>query len=336
MTKKIFLIALMIILLASCTNTPKDHYTEGNPSEIRKAFDKMLDDYYEEGLKLDPVTATFAGDGRYNNLFPNYLSEEYRATKKAYYTGYLKKLSLYKDTDLTESQRISKAILKWECNINLEGLSFRTDLFPIDQMWSVNLVMGQFAGGKSAQPFNTVQDYNNWLERLDGFLDWMDTAEVRMKEGIKLGYVLPKSLIVKVIPELGALAKNNLQNHLFYTPVKNFPASFSEPDKKTLTEKYSAMTSQRIIPAFKKLYDFVRTDYLNAGRETSGIWDIPNGEAYYRHQIKACTTTNMTADEIHQLGLKEVARISAEMEKVKDQVGFKGDLKSFFHFVRTD
>jgi uncharacterized protein (DUF885 family) len=303
---------------------------------INISFNQMLDEYYEDGLKLKPIDATFAGDSRYNNSFPNFLSDEYKSEIKAYYSNYLGKLSQFNDEDLSDSEKISKAVLKWECEINLNRLTFRQELFPIDQMWSVNLIMGQFASAYSAQPFNTVEDYNNWLQRLEGYLVWMDYAEMRMKEGMELGYVLPKSLIVKVIPQLEALTVDDLENHLFYDPIKNFPESFSAEDKKMLTEAYSTMLTEKLIPAYKRLYRFMSTDYLEAGRESSGIDAIPNGKAYYIHQIKTYTTTNMTADEIHQLGLNEVARILLEMEKVKAEVGYEGDLRSFFDFVRDN
>ena len=328
---------LFFVLLLSCINsTNQNKNTKKKSLKIQKEFDLMINDYYEEDLKLNPINATFAGDNRYNNSFPNFLSDEYREALKAHYERYLEKLSRYNISTLTEDEQISKEVLKWECQINLKELSFKEDYFPIDQMWTVNLVMGQFASGKSAQPFKTVDDYKNWLERLDGFLVWLETAEVKMREGMELGYVLPKSLILKVIPQLNALTTGDIQNHLFYQPVNNIPESFSDADKVELTEAYTKIISDRIIPEFKKLHDFMQNEYQVAGRETSGIWDIPNGEEYYKFQIKKYTTTNMTADEIHQLGLKEVERISSEMEKVKQQVGFNGDLKSFFNFVRND
>ena len=197
------------------------------------------------------------------------------------------------------------------------------------------MLIGQYASGSSAQPFKTVEDYKNWLRRVDGYLTWMNSAQQRMEEGIKAGNVLPKSLIVKVLPQLKAMTNTNIKEHLFYSPIKNFPDSFSDKDKQELTELYTNNIKNRIIPAYSKLYDFMSTKYLDAGRLTSGIAAIPNGDAYYQHQIKLYTTTNMTADEIHQLGLSEVARILTEMEKVKTEVGYKGDLISFFDYVRN-
>src|SRR5690606_14622308 len=110
-----------------------------------------------------------------------------------HYAKYKEDVSMFKDEDLNEIEKMSKSVLLWECNIHLETLSFKNGLyFPIDQMWTVNLVMGQFASGSSAQPFKTVEDYNKWLHRVDGFVIWLNTAESRMKEGMAAGYVLPK------------------------------------------------------------------------------------------------------------------------------------------------
>lgn len=336
-TNQIITILLAVVLFTACKNESKEKKETKTENNVSAAFNKILDNYYQEGLKLNPLAATFSGDTRYNDSFPNFLSDEYTSELKKYYTHYKEEASKFNDADLSETEKMSKDILLWECNINLEALTFKNSTyFPIDQMWSVNLMMGQLASGSSAQPFKSVEDYNNWLKRLDGYVVWLNSAESRMKEGMAAGYVLPKSLIVKVVPQLKAMTEPNLEKNLFYSPVKNFPENFSAEDQKQLTEAYSKMVSEKIIPAYQSLHDFMAGDYLKAGRATTGITDTPNGEAYYKHQIKLYTTTEMTADEIYQLGLSEVARISSEMEKVKEQIGFKGDLKAFFNFVRTN
>lgn len=333
---KITLIVALVIMFSACKNKSNETATKTD-IDVSSNFNKMLDNYYEEGLMLNPLNATFSGDNRFNNNFPNFLSDEYGAELKNYYTNYKNEASKFENSTLTETEKMSKDVLLWECNINLETLTFKNSLyFPIDQMWTVNLVMGQLASGKSAQPFKTVEDYRNWLERVDGFVIWLNSAENRMKEGLAENYVLPKSLIVKIIPQLKAMTEPNLEKNLFYSPINNFPDNFSEEEKKSLTEAYSQMVSEKIIPAYQSLYNFMSGDYLDKGRNTTGIADTPNGEAYYKHQIKLYTTTEMTADEIHNLGLSEVARISAEMEKVKQQIGFKGDLKDFFNSVRSN
>ncbi len=323
---------MALIAMASCKNEPK---TEETPSKSAE-FATVLDNYYEDGLKLNPLQATMAGDHRYDDSFPNMLSDVYKGESKAYYEGYKEKLSQFPDESLTESEQMSKAILLWECNINLDEFNFNADLTPIDQMWSPNLFVGQLASGSSAQPFNTVEDYENWMKRVDGYLEWLSSTETKMKEGMEKGHVLPKSLIVKVLPQLQSQTGKGLDQHLFYQPIKNMPADFTEEQKVSLTKAYEDMITNKVIPAYESLYNFMSTDYLKAGRESSGIQGEPNGDAYYAHQIKKYTTTNMTAAEIHELGLSEVARIRSEMEKIKEQVGFEGDLKAFFDYVRNN
>ena len=334
--KKIFLTILTTAtLLTSCKQEKKEVII--TPVKENTAFNQLLKDYNEGKLKLNPLNATFAGDNRFNNQFPNFLAEDYQKKSKEFFTTYKTKLASFKNTDLTESEQMSKAVLDWDCNMALAQSSFKNDvLMPVNQMWTVNLTMGQLASGSSAQPFKTVADYENWLGRLDGYYNWMQTAIKSMRQGIKEGYVLPTSLIKKVVPQFKTLAETKLENHLFYSPIKNFPKDFSEEEKIRLTNAYSKELKDKLIPIFNSMYTFLKTDYLAAGRSDSGISGIPNGKEYYNHSIKNYTTTTMTADEIHQLGLSEVARILSEMEKVKEEVGFKGTLKEFFNDVREN
>lgn len=323
-----FLIVIALSNIYACKEEKKTIEVPYPPiSEVFEA-------YYQDGLKMNPIQATFMGDTRYNDTLPNFLSETFRSKSKQFYTDYKTKLSNYPDSLLTESERLSKAIMQWDCDVNLEGLTFE-EYTPIDQMWSLNLMIGQLASGNSAQPFATVQDYQNWLARLNDYLDWLNMTEVQMRKGMQTGNVLPKSLIKKVLPQLKSMTEPELEDHLFYSPIKNIPETFSENDKTDLTAAYRAIITEKIIPAYQKLYDFMASEYLESGRESSGIANTPNGDAYYRHQIKKYTTTNMTADEIHQLGLNEVARIRSEMEKTKNQVGYTGSLKSFFDHIRN-
>lgn len=332
--KKIILTCVIIVILVSCKK--ESDATTATTNNKNPEFSKMMDAYYQEDLKLNPIAATATGDSRYNNSFQNTLSEEFRNENKAHYTKFLNELKAFDDANLSESEKLSKEVLQWECEINIKGYDFRQDYLPLDQMWTINLYMGQFASGTSAQPFKTVKDYQNWLQRVDGYLSWLSTAKEKMKEGMAKGYVLPKSLIVKMIPQFEAIAKEDVTSNLFYSPINLMPKSFSENDKKELTAQYTNLVQNKIIPAYKDMYLFLKNDYLKNGRTSSGIAAIPYGNAFYDYQIKKYTTTTMTADEIHQLGLKEVARILAEMEKVKTEVGFNGDLKSFFNDVRTN
>ena len=306
---------------------------ENNPAS---SFAALLESYYEDNLRLNPLQATFEGDNRYNDQFFNDLSAEGEQKLRQHFQKYLAALALVDDEVLSDSQRMSKAVLGWELDINQAALDFDKDLTPIDQMWSVNLTMGQLASGASAQPFKTVADYKLWMARVNAYLEWLASTQEKMQAGIEQAYVLPKPLIKKVLPQLAAMTNPDVDKHLFFAPAKNFPESFSIEDKQQLTAAYTAMVEERVVPAYARLHQFMSTEYLAAGRDGSGIDEVPNGDAYYRHQIKRYTTTDMTAEQIHQLGLSEVARILLEMEKVKAQVGYAGDLKSFFNYVRSN
>jgi len=329
-------IICIITALISCKNDKTQETTSTTTSEKSTEFGAMLNDFYEEGLKLNPLAATSAGDNRYNNLLPNVLSDDFASKTKTYYQNFKSKAKSYSNEQLNNTQKLSRDILIWDCNINLERLDFREDLTPINQMWTQQLTIGQMASGKGSQPFKTVEDYNNWLQRVDKYLEWLTSAEAKMKEGIEAKHVLPKTLIIKVIPQLETIATTTLHNHLFYQPIKNLPKKFSAEDKKRLTKAYANMVENKVVPAYTSLLNFMSGEYLKAGRTTSGIGDTPNGDAYYKHQIKLYTTTEMTADQIHNLGLSEVKRILGEMEKVKTQVGYKGDIISFFDYVRNN
>lgn len=326
---------LMVCLFCIGCETEKPKQLPADPMVIQHEFAQLLEDFYDGTMALDPLKATSIGDHRFDAEFPEYLSKSYKDSSIAFYKKFKKKALSFDNQYLKPYDTISKSIIVWECDIHLQSLKFRSELFPLDQMWSRNFVMGQFASGHGAQPFKTVEDYQNWLKRLDGFVGWLDAAEKRMKEGASLRFVLPSSLIIKVVPQLKAMCVTNVEDHLFYSPVKNFPTSFSKEDKEQLTLEYAAMLSDKLIPAFTRLHDYVSTDYLNEGRNSSGIDALPNGKDYYKVAIKKYTTTNFSADEIHQIGLDEVARISSEMNQIKDTLKFEGSLVEFFDHVRN-
>ena len=327
--KNLILFCLLFFAISSCDQ-------KSTKIENNLEFNNILENYYQDGLKLNPINATNEGDSRYNDKFPELITNDYKNKQEKYYNKYLNEVSKFKMNDLSDVDKMSKSILEWECKTNLKSLSFNTQYTPIDQMWSIHLIVGQLASAEGAQPFKTISDYNNWLVRLDGYMKWLEDAEIKMKEGMSDGYVLPKSLISKVIPQIKALTNSDLKNNLFYSPINNFPSDFDKETKSKLNKIYSLKIKEKLIPAHDKLYQFLKNEYLKEGRLSSGIDDVPNGKELYKHLIKVFTTTDMTADEIHSLGLLEVARISSEMIEIKNEVGFKGSLKEFFNYVREN
>ena len=321
----------LLLTTFACTSDPAP-VSETKPN-TRAQFDTLLVQYNEDNLKLNPIEATFQGDKRYNAQLPNYLTQENKGKTRRTLERYRTELQKINRSALDPTQQISYDVLKWETDIALAGLDFKTELLPLDQFSGFHLMIGQLASGQSAQPFETPEDYENWLARVGAFREMLDTAVVNMRAGVEQGYVLPASLIVKLQPQLDDLTAEPLEEHLFYGPVLNMPTTFSDEDRERYTKRYRRMIEE-VTESFRNVSNFVRDEYAAAGRESSGISEIPNGAAYYQHLIKEYTTTDMTADEIHQLGLAEVERISKEMEKVKRQVGYQGTLLQFFDHVR--
>ena len=323
---------LILICFESCQQTKSGKVSE----ETSKSLNKLFEEYYDGYMQLNPVWATEFGDYRFNDLFPNFLTQSYIEKLRDFYTSCKEKLAEYDQSELSESDRLNLDILKWECDIGLEGLNFKQELLPINQFASVDLYLATMAGGTYVQPFRNTEDYDNWLKRLDGFVIWCDTAIANMRRGMKTGYTLPKVLVYKILPQMDSFDNGPAEEHVFYGPVKVFPGEISLEDRKRLEGDYKAMIEKKIIPNYKKLHDFLKNEYLPNCRETSGINDIPGGKEYYEYLIKYYTTTDLSADEIFETGQKEVDRITRAMEKIKDQVDFKGDLKAFFNYIRTN
>ena len=320
--KKVYLFLLATLVACSNPKTTED-------------FDAYLEEAYQESLDLYRLPSTYLGESRYNDTLPNYLSKAFFDKEIALNEKYKAGLAQFPEGILSEDQRLSKQLMLWEIDIALADKKYLMHLMPLDQMWSFHLSFGQLASGQGAQPFATPQDYRNWLVRVEGYLAWMQSAEDNMRKGIEKGWVLPTSLIKKVIPQLAQMVTETAEEHLFYAPIKNLSVSFSEVDKENFTRAYTALIQDKVIPAYSRLHDFMAGEYLAAGRKSSGFDDLEGGADYYKHAIKRYTTTNMTPEEIHELGLSEVARIRKEMEAIIAKVGFEGDLLAFFDHVRN-
>lgn len=329
--KALPLLLLTFIFMQACNN-PKSE-TATNDAQVA-AMETLMADYHEDYLKMFPFEATLSGDKRYNDTMPNDISAAYRDQLRSFYEGYDQRLNDIDKSFLDEEDQLSYDILKFTCGNGLDRLKFKEYLMPINQFWSNTLMIGQLASGSSFQPFETVKDYDNWLSRLDDYVVWGDSAIVNMKKGMEQGYVLPKALAQKVIPQLRDFDHGPAKDHLFYMPVKKMPDTFSAEEKARLANAYEEIIMKKIIPVHKRLADFIEREYLPSCRETAGISEIPNGREYYQFLIRYYTTTDMTADEVFALGKQEVERITKEMEAVKDQVGFEGDLKAFFVHLR--
>jgi uncharacterized protein (DUF885 family) len=298
-------------------------------------FDSLTKNYYNDKNELNPLDATQNGQSQFNDKLQFEMTDSFRQKQKKFFENYQKQLADIDYETLSVEQKNSFDILKWELEIGQEMLKTNANLTPMHQFWGTHLTLTQFAAGESAQPFKTTKDYSNFLKRLQLYSVWLDSAKAYMQKGIEAKVVLPKALTVKLIPQFEDILTPKVEDNIFYTTVKNIPNEFSDSDKKKITEEYTAFIQNDLMPKYQKFVTFLKTDYLPNSRETSGIGSVAGGGDLYKVLVKSWTTTSKTPEEIHNLGLSEVARIKEEMEKVKSQVGFTGTLLEFFDYVRN-
>jgi uncharacterized protein (DUF885 family) len=326
-----FIFISLVVLFFSCKLSDQNQ-TKADNTELSALFEK----YYEERMELFPFEATFNGDNRFNDKWYVDFTDSYRAKIKSFYERYRIYVSKFERDALNDNDKLSFDAFSRDVKIGIEGLGFHENYFPLNQFQSSHLVFSQFGSGSVIQPFVTVADYDNWLKRVAVFPAYADSAIVYFKKGMAEGYVLPKSIVVKMIPQMQSMVVSDATKSLFYGPVANLPASFSEADKKRITDAYVIAINQQLTPYFKKLGDFLQDEYLPKARATTGISGIPGGDKYYNFLVRQQTTTDKTPDEIYNTGLEEVKRIRTEMERIKTETGFKGDLPAFFAYLKTD
>ncbi len=298
----------------------------------------MLDRYYEEYLALFPIDAAINGDNdpRYEAVWPNDISAEHRAKVTTMCDTYLAALAGYDRASMAETDRLSYDTLKWSLEIRREGVKQIFALMPVNQFSSTHLTFAQIASGSSIHPFNTAQDYRNFLSRARGYSAWTDTAIANMREGSTKGLTQPHIIMERVLAQLEPLMADDAETNILFAPLKKLPAGLPAAEREALAKEYAAGVRTIMLPAYARLHAYIRDEYLAKCRETAGIGALPGGKEAYAYAVRNMTTTNLTPEEIHQVGLKEVARIRAEMDKVQAQVGFKGTLPEFLAFVASD
>lgn len=322
---------LLFVLFTACKNNPEKE----KPTEM-KNIKEILDSYYEEKLQYFPLEATAIADNRYNDTLPVDISDSFREKLNGFYKKYLDEILQIDSSKLIGQDVLSYDVFKREMQIQLEGLSFKDNLMPVNQFWGMHLTFPLLGSGSGNQPFKTVKDYDDFLKRIDDFSLYVDTSIANMRRGVKEKMVQPAILMERVLPQLKGIIVTDPEKSVFFGPIKNIPSSFSSEEKTKFTESYKKAITDKIVPAYQRLLDFISKEYIPNCRTTAGISEIPNGKEYYAYQAKVWTTTNLTPDEIFEIGQKEVARLRAEMEKVMKETGYNGDLKSFFHFIHTD
>ncbi len=297
---------------------------------------QLVEDYWEEYLALNPISATLFGDNRYNDRLENNIGPQYLADSLALEREYLKKLETIDPAGLSGQARLTYDVFKLDRTLAIEGFRFPGELLPINQSFSMPSLFAQMGSAGGLHPFATVKDYDDWLERVNDYVIWVDQSIVSMRAGVAKGVVQPRIVMERVLPQLEPLTVADPAQSLFNRPVKQFPESFTAQDRERLENAFAAAIRTQIAPAYQRLHAFIRDEYLSKTRATVGIASLPDGREWYAYLVKLQTTTDLTPEQIHEVGLKEVARIRGEMDRVIAQVGFKGDLAAFFAHLRSD
>ena len=301
-------------------------------------LESLLEQYSKEYYTLNPLQATQAGINDYNDQLEITISEEYIKNAKALNQKYLAQLAVINKTGLTASQLLSIDVLTYKLKSENERWNNSLGFYrPVDQfVFSFPTRFATLGSGAGFVPFNTEKDYRNFISRMKGFQTWVDQAVDNMRKGVEQNNTNPKAAMEKVPPQLKPLFEATPQENVFNKPLLKLPANLDDATVVQLKKEYSDAIENIIKPAYRKLHDYIVTEYIPKARITSGLLDNNNGKKEYELWLQHYTTTNITADQIFNLGLSEVARIRKEMDSVKKQVGFTGDLKSFFEYVKTD
>ncbi len=335
--KRLFLFLVLLYGVSACDKPDTDVAATAEPAvDPSEALAAILDDFFEESLELNPLAATSIGDDRYNDRLAVSISAEYRERSLAMEQRYLDRLLALDRDGLNDQEQLSYDLFRQQREWAIEGAAFPAHLQPINQFRSFMNSFVQLGSGKSLHPFETVKDYEDWLSRVDDFLVYVDTAIDNMQAGAAEGVVQPRVLMAKVLPQLESQLADSAEESGFWGPVANMPAEFSEEDRTRLTASFRDTIENRIVPAYARMLNFVGDDYMAAARDTVGLYALPSGREWYEYLVRVRTTTDMTPEEIHEIGLAEVARIHEEMRGVMAEVGFDGTLQDFFEFAASD
>ena len=313
---RILILALIVSLLpAAAAANPADDLHE------------LVDRYFEESMEMNPVFATFNGDHRYNDRMSNSIGPEYLARSEAMDREYLEAIEAINPDDLEGQDLLSWEIFRRERKHSIEGTRFPSHLFPINQLFCMPIFFVQLGMPGGVTPFATVEDFDNWLSRIDGFEVWMDQAIANMREGMETGVVLPRVIVDKTLPVLASQVVEDPTESAFHTILTSLPEDFSEADRERITTELTEAISTQIVPSYRRVHDFMRDEYMPQARETTALTDLPDGEAWYSYAILTHTNSTRSPQEIHDLGLREVARINAERAELAASMGFEGSLE---------
>jgi uncharacterized protein (DUF885 family) len=320
----------VVVLLATLGSRP------AAGADAHAALGSLVEGYWQEALALDPLGATVVGEHRYDDQLPNDIGIAHIARRLD-----LERRSLLGLAAIDSSQLSGEDATTWETFREdrltaLEGFRYQAELLPLDGIDSLPLRMAEFGSGGDAQPFRTAQDYESWLRRVAGLGPWITQAIANLRRGAAKGIVAPRADAERMVAELEALIPVDPAASVFYRPVSAFPAGVGLGAQAHLRIVYLAAIRERINPAYRRLYEFLRGEYLPSTRATIGRGALPLGREWYAYEVRRRTSSDLEPAAIHALGLAEVARLAAELDRAIADTGFHGERRAFVDSLAAD
>jgi uncharacterized protein (DUF885 family) len=305
------------------------------------ALAALLAEDWQHHLSRSPTYASILGDRRWNDRWDDLSAEGIEADHQ-HDVAFLKQLGKVTGGKLSEADRLNAELIGREHRERIEAHALGLQFLPLNHMRGLPEVTGEFPGVQNAGQlagqlrFFTVEDYRDWVARLDGFGAYVDQTIALLREGVKRQKVWPRVVLERIPPQLDALIAAAPRATPFYAPFTAMPESLPEAERRTLSQTAERLIRERVQPAYRRLRDFVVGTYLPAAPTEVGVGRWPDGERLYAWCVRRYTTTDITPEEAHQLGLSEVARLRTELEAVKARAGFKGTLADYFKYLKTD
>jgi uncharacterized protein (DUF885 family) len=317
----------LIYLLTAVLLIPATVAAANQPADLearRKALNDLLHEQWEYTMRRSPIYASILGDKRYNDKLDDFsqqaIDDNLEQTRR-----FLDRFEAIDTAGFPEQEVLNKELMVRDLRMDLEGARFKSWEMPVNQFSGIHIDMPQLV---SVLSFESVKDYNDYITRLKLLPVLFDQTTEQMRKGMAAGLMPPKILLEKVVTQANGIATTPVDQTPFVRPFDKFPDAISEADRKRLREAGLAAVKDSVLPAYVKFTAFVRDEYAPKGRTEPGAWSLPDGDARYAFRVKESTTTNLSPEDIHQLGLEQVKEIEARMLAVVNQLGYK-DLKSF-------
>lgn len=321
----------LVLMLGLASPLFLDGQTQSDLEGRRKALDALLAEQWEYTMRTSPTYASILGDKRWNDKLDDFSQEaidrDLQETRR-----FVARFEGIDTTGFPEQEALNKELMLRDLKLALEGARFKPWEMPVSQVNGVHLWIPELV---SLLSFQSVKDYEDYTARLTQLPVLFDQTVVQMRKGMADGWMPPRFLLEKVVEQANGIATQAPDKSPFAHPYFNFPKTFSDADQKRLQDAGLTAVRDSVLPAYVRFTKFVREEYAPKGRTEPGVWALPDGDSYYAFQVKQSTTTNLTPDEIHNLGLAQVKEIGARMLALAQQHGYK-DFQKFNKAIAAD